>query len=148
LDPGLPRSTGLGPTWSPTAGPHARGVHTTQAERHAVWRAGRRGHAAWSTATPYRQNTSATSTSAWRRGAGVVAETTASRHRRSWRLAARSRGADRWIDRPLPVPLLGEKSCAPTRSACLRAVAPVERWAEAGQVCEGPAQGRPTVLGC
>ena len=57
-------------------------------------------------------------------------------------------GAAWWIDRPLPVPLLGEKSCAPTRSACLRAVAPVERWGEAGQVCEGPAQGRPTVLGC
>jgi len=71
------------------------------------------------TATPYRQNTSATSTSAWRRGSGSCRRNDASRHRRSWRLAATSRGADRsgaawWIDRPSPVPLLGEKSCAPT----------------------------------
>jgi hypothetical protein len=27
LDPGLPRSTGFAPTWSPTLGPHAHGVH-------------------------------------------------------------------------------------------------------------------------
>jgi hypothetical protein len=28
LLPGLPRSTGFAPTWSPTPGPHAHGVHT------------------------------------------------------------------------------------------------------------------------
>src|SRR5215217_1554464 len=27
LDPGLPRSTGFAPTWSPALGPHAHGVH-------------------------------------------------------------------------------------------------------------------------
>src|SRR5215218_6407660 len=27
LDPGLPRSTGFAPRWSPTLGPHAHGVH-------------------------------------------------------------------------------------------------------------------------
>jgi hypothetical protein len=45
LDPGLPRSTGLGPTWSPTTGPHGHGVHAgsgqsttaTTPSRSSIW---------------------------------------------------------------------------------------------------------------
>ena len=71
LGPGLPRSTGLGPTWSPHGGPARPWCphHPSGATRRLESRAAG-GMRHGPTATPYRQNTSATSTSAWRRGSG------------------------------------------------------------------------------